>query len=92
MNCCDNIRVWSQNIEMREQERKNKGIEHKFEPDNFKFRYRVNYTVIKTNITYTRIFQTLELAEFIYNNLLLKDNYKNVCLYEVSEHRRKINE
>lgn len=83
------IEVWSQNIEIAKQKRINEGIEDKFEPD-VRLRYRVCYTV--ENKRYTRLFKSLELAEFIYNELLIKNKYKNVCLYEVNEVRRLINE
>ena len=85
------IEVWSQNIEIAKQKRINEGIEDKFELD-VRLRYRVCYTVKESNKRYTRLFNSLELAELIYNELVTKSKYKNICLYEVNEVRRLINE
>lgn len=82
------------NLELTKRKRINEGIEHKFKPD-IGFRYRVCYTVKESNIRYTRLFDSLEQAEFIYNVILNKNKngkYNDICLYEVNEQRRKINE
>ena len=82
--------VFDYNIELAKRKRINEGIEPKFKPD-ITVRYRVCYTVKESNKRYTRLFDSLEQAKFIYGVILNKnDKYKDICLYEVYEQRRKI--
>ena len=72
----------------------NEENEFNFELD-VRIRYRVCYTNVDNNKTYTRSFNSLESAKFIYDLILNKNThnkYKNIRLYEVYEHRRNINE
>lgn len=88
------IEVFDYNLELAKRKRINEGIEHKFKPD-IRVRYRVCYTVKESNRRYTRLFDSLEQAKFIYGVILDKnkdDKYKDICLYEVNEQRRKIKE
>lgn len=88
------IEVFDYNLELAKRKRINEGIEHKFKPD-IRVRYRVCYTVKESNRRYTRLFDSLEQAKFIYGVILNRnknDKYKDICLYEVNEQRRKINE
>lgn len=88
------MEVFDYNFELAERKRINEGVEHKFKPD-IRLRYRVSYTVKESNKRYTRLFDTLEQAEFIYSVILSKNKngkYTDICLYEVNEQRRKISE
>lgn len=88
------MEVFDYNFELTERKRINEGIEYKFKPD-VRLRYRVCYTVKENNKRYTRLFDSLEQAEFIYSVILSKNKngkYNDICLYEVNEQRRKINE
>ena len=82
--------VFDYNLELAKQKRIIEGIELLFKPDIW-VRYRVCYTVKESNRRYTRLFDSLEQAKFIYGVILSKDDkYKDICLYEVNEQRRKI--